>query len=381
MFGAPVVKFTRSKLGIEKTPFYGIMFVFIGILFSQTGLNIFTDDVLLQILPIIGFSLGWLGFLITIDFDVRLIKKIDTRDIAYSLLFSGGAFLAVGIGFTLIFGTFLRGFPQSTAWLLAALSVATSPILLRLMIRKERKRSFKIEQLSLITVLGGILGVLVYGIITCFLEQHAWWRNLGLALVIGISSGLFINMMVIGARKHNEMLLFVYGIIFLSSGLSGLLKISPLFVNAITGIVVANSSLKRSRVAAILNEAEQLMMVLIYVLFGALWSVRLENMKQILLPALIIGFIYFLLRYFGKLFGSFLIKIFSGENTFALAGSLLCQTSVLFAALIDFRMLGASSAFIMNRLFLALFVSVLVAMPAARYFMEAYLKKDFQRNV
>ncbi len=381
LFGVPLVRLSRSKIGFEIIPFYSILFVLIGILFSQSGLNVFTDAVLTQIFPLIGFSLGWLGFLMTIDFDFHLVRKIDSRDVIYSLVFSAGAFLFVGIGFFLLFRTVFQQIPTSMAWLLASLSVTTSPLLLRLLIKKRRKRSPKIERLSLITVLGGILGVLIYGIVVSFLTENPWWRNLIFTLIVGVGSGLFINLMVMGARKQNEMLLFVYGIIFLSSGLAGLLDISPLFVNAISGIIVANSSVKKSRVAAILYEAEQLIIVFIYVLFGALWTLHPEGLGRLLWVAGVIGISYVVLRHSGKLFGAFVMKRFYHEDTLFFANNLVCQISVLLAILIDFRLIAGTNREFVNLLFLAMFFAVLISMVVASYFMNRAFGKLNQKNV
>jgi len=375
LFGVPLVRFSRSKIGFEAVPFYSILFVLIGILFSQSGLNVFTDTVLTQIFPLIGFSLGWLGFLMTIDFDIHLIRKVDSRDVVYSLIFSAGAFLFVGVGFLFAFRTFFRQFSPSMAWLLASLSVTTSPILLRLLIKKRRKRSLIIERLSLITVLGGILGIFVYGIVVSFLTENLWWRNLLFSLIVGIGSGFFINLMVVGARKHNEMLLFVYGIIFLSSGLAGLLDISPLFVNAIAGMVVANSSVKRSRVAAILYEAEQLIIVLIYVIFGALWTPHFEGLSGLLWMALVMGILYAVLRYSGKLLGALVIKKLYKENVMLFANNLVCQISVLLSLLIDFRLVAGTNREFVNLLFLGMFFTVVLSMVVASYFMNVAFKK------
>jgi len=375
LFGVPLVRLSRSKVGFETIPFYSILFVLIGILFSQSGLNVFSDAVLTQIFPLIGFSLGWLGFLMTIDFDFHLVRKIDSRDVVYSLVFSAGAFLFVGGGFFLLFRSFFQEINTSMAWLLASLSVTTSPLLLRLLIKRRRKRSPIIERLSLITVFGGILGVLIYGIVVSFLTENPWWRNLIFTLVVGIGSGLFINLIVMGARKQNEMLLFVYGIIFLSSGLAGLLDISPLFVNAISGIIVANSSVKRSRVAAILYEAEQLIIVLIYVFFGALWTLRPEGLARDLWMAGVIGTFYVILRHSGRFVGALVMKRFYHDDTLFFANNLVCQISVLLALLIDFRLIAGTNQEFINLLFLAMFFAILISMVAASYFMNRAFRK------
>ncbi len=375
LFGVPLVRLSRSKIGLEAFPFYSILFVLIGILFSQSALNVFTDMVLTQIFPIIGFSLGWLGFLMTIDLDFHLIRKVDSRDVAYSLIFSAGAFLFVGVGFFFVFRAFFQQIPSSMAWLLASLSVTTSPILLRLLIKKRRKRSLIIERLSLITVLGGIAGVLSYGIVVSFLTENPWWRNLIFTLIVGIGSGLFINLMVVGARRHNETLLFVYGIIFLSSGLASLLDISPLFVNAVAGLFVANSSVKKSRIAAILYEAEQLIVVLIYVLFGALWTLQLEELGRFLCVASVGALLYVFLRHSGKLFGALVIKKFYNENVMIFANNLICQISVLLALLTDFRLMASTNQDFVNLLFLGMFFAVLLSMIVASYFLNNAFNK------
>ncbi len=379
LFAGPLDRYGRRRFGFSLRTVSGLEFVLLGILFSQVGLNIFTEKVILQLFPIISFSLGWLGFLVTIDFDIRILRKVGIRSILFAVILAFLIFISVSGGFYLL----NRWYPIFThlemPWLLGVLAVATSPLLLRHMAQKFRVRPAQMETLLFLTAFGGVLGIFVYGAMADFLKITPWWRNLLLDASLGLGSGLLLNVLVSGRRTHNEMLLFVYGTIFLSSGLAGLLGLSPLFVNAIAGAVVANSSVRRYRIAAILSEAEQLILVLILVTFGALWSISPGEWKSLAVPIVGIGVGFFLLRLLGRWLGAKMIGALFKTDVTSLSGALLCQVSILVALLIDFR-LFFPSLIELHKLFVGLTLAMFLSVWPAYRLMDRYLKELTSRT-
>ncbi len=375
LFAAPMDQYGRRRLGLNATTISGLEFILLGIPFSQVGLNVFTEEVIFQLFPIISFSLGWLGFLVTIDFEFRILKKVGARPIIWALIFAAATFALVGLGFWLLNRWRPVFSSPGIPWILAALAVATSPLLLRHMANKIHVRPTHLETILFLTAFGGIVGIFAYGVVADFLKTTPWWRNLLLDLVLGLGTGLFLNMLVSSRRTHNEMLLFVYGSIFLSSGLAGLLGLSPLLVNAIAGVFVANVSVRRYRVAAILSEGERLILVFILVVFGALWAVPSSGWKPILMPVALIGAGYFLFRLGGRWLGSVAIGSLYKTKATSLGLALLCQTSIVAALLIDFRLFFPSSADV-NLLFVGITPAWFLGVGPAYRFMESYLKEQ-----
>ena len=373
LFAAPADQYGRRRLGLNATTISGLEFILLGIPFSQIGLNVFTETVIFQLFPIISFSLGWLGFLVTIDFEFRILKKVGTQPIALALIFAVVTFVVVGLGFWLVNRTWPIFSAPGIPWILAAVSVSTSPLLLRHLAGKIRVRATHLETILFLTAFGGIVGIFAYGVVADFLKATPWWRNLLLDLALGLGTGLFLNLLVSSRRTHNEMLLFVYGSIFLSSGLAGLLGLSPLFVNAIAGTFVANASVRRYRVAAILSEGERLILVLILVTFGALWAIPSPEWRGFLLTAGLVGVAYFLLRLGGRWLAAFSIGKLAKTKATSLGFALLCQTSIAVALLIDFRLSFPSAADV-HLLFVGMTLAWFLAVWPAYRFMEHYLR-------
>jgi hypothetical protein len=194
-----------------------------------------------------------------------------------------------------------------------------------------------------------------------------------------MGTGLLLNMLVSSRRTHNEMLLFVYGTIFLASGLAEILGLSPLFVNAIAGAFVANSSVRRYRVAAILSEAERLILVLILVTFGVLWSVPSGAWRAVFLPAGVIGMGYALFRLAGRWLGALAIEAVYKTNVSTLGFTLLCQTSIVAALLIDFRFFYPFPTEV-AKLFGGLTVAWFFGVFPAYRFMNRYLSADSEKR-
>src|SRR5688572_7596601 len=70
-----VVRF-QDRLGISGVITAGFPFVALGVIASLPSVGILNDDVLSRLRPILHFGLGWLGFIIGAQLDIRVLDRV-----------------------------------------------------------------------------------------------------------------------------------------------------------------------------------------------------------------------------------------------------------------------------------------------------------------
>src|SRR4029079_5499277 len=72
----------QERLGVSNVIAAGLPFVGLGLFASPPSIGILTGDVLARMRPILEFGLGWLGFIIGAQLDIRVLDKVP-RGTAY----------------------------------------------------------------------------------------------------------------------------------------------------------------------------------------------------------------------------------------------------------------------------------------------------------
>jgi len=94
----------------------------------------------------------------------------------------------------------------------------------------------------------------------------------GISCGMGLALGALSHLLTLYRYSDNEMLVVMLGLVVFSGGAAHYLHLSPLFVNFISGIVMANRSPSRPRIAAALASVEKPIYLMMLTLSGALWS-------------------------------------------------------------------------------------------------------------
>src|SRR5579864_6594592 len=110
-----VVKF-QERLGITGVITAGFPFVLLGAIASTDTVGILTTNVLDQLRPVLHFGLGWLGFIIGAQLDIRVLDRVP-KGTAYLILVEAlgpFAITAAGCGFVMI--TFGLSWGDRAVW-------------------------------------------------------------------------------------------------------------------------------------------------------------------------------------------------------------------------------------------------------------------------
>jgi NhaP-type Na+/H+ or K+/H+ antiporter len=75
----PVVRRVERRLGLTVLLSAGAPFLALGVAFRLPAVGVLTDDVVADLRPALEFGLGWLGFVVGMQFDVRELDALPER--------------------------------------------------------------------------------------------------------------------------------------------------------------------------------------------------------------------------------------------------------------------------------------------------------------
>ncbi|HEX3766051.1 MAG TPA: hypothetical protein VHW23_45455 [Kofleriaceae bacterium] len=276
-----VVRF-QERLGIGGVITAGFPFVALGLIASRPAIGILGPEVMARLRPVLHFGLGWLGFLIGSQLDIRVLDRIP-RGTAYLIAVeallpfavTAAACGAVMVGFGLAWS-------DPDVWrdviVLGAAAAMTAPRRFRGFAnqtwREGRGVDVLLGQLDELVGVIGLLFVTAYfrddGAGTWTLPGTAW---VFVSLGLGVAIGVLIFAMVRAPASNAEFLAVVLGAIAFASGLAGYLHLSPIAVCFLAGVLVTNfPNDQRDSIFRILHHLERPVQLLFLIIAGAVWQ-------------------------------------------------------------------------------------------------------------
>ncbi len=277
-----VVRF-QEQLGISGVITAGFPFVFLGLIASLPSVGILSGDVLDRLRPVLHFGLGWLGFIIGAQLDIRVLDRVP-KGTAYMILVEAlGPFGIVAAGCGALMIAFGDKLDSPVLWrnmiLLGTAAAMTAPRKFRGFANRTwhegRGMDVLLGQLDELVGVIGLLFITAYfrgdSAGTWQLPNTAW---IFVSLGLGVAIGVLIFAMVRVPVSNAEFLAVVLGGIAFASGLAGYLRLSPISICFIAGVLVTNfPNEQRDSIFKILNHLERPVHLLFLMIAGALWSV------------------------------------------------------------------------------------------------------------
>lgn len=279
----PVVRL-QERLGMTNVIAAGFPFVALGLIASHPRVGILDAHVLDELRPILHFGLGWLGFIIGAQLDIRVLDKVP-KGTAYIVLVEAiGPFAAAagacGAIMVLVYG---MAWDDPALWrdliILGAAAAMTAPRQFRgFAIRSWREGKGVDVLLGQLDEIVGVVGLLF---LTAYFREGdvghwalpatAW---IFVSIGLGVAIGVLIFAMIRVPHSNAEFLAVVLGSIAFASGLAGYLALSPIVVCFLAGVLVINfPNDQKESVFRILNQLERPIHQLFLIIAGALWSV------------------------------------------------------------------------------------------------------------
>ena len=291
----------------------GVEFVVLGVLVGPYVTNVMTPDVLTQMGPVISLAIGAVGLVIGLE--MRFENLLGSRRDALELSFSGVLTTTVLVGglavgwawATLTTPDFLVALPACVA--LGAIAAVSAPEPIETVHRSMEGQVTLARTLESSALLDELMAILVFGLVFCVfhvgtagtarpLTATEWAAvSLGFGVVLGVLFFLFLGR----ESDPDRQLLALIGIILFSSGSAYYLNLSPLFVNMVLGLMLANTSRHAGALRKVMGSIERPVTVVILVLAGASWNLGALS-SPVVLGIITISLV---IRPLGKLLGGY----------------------------------------------------------------------------
>lgn len=303
--GHPRVRGLERAVGVSRVMAAGLPFVLLGFIMRHPAVKVLTDSVLDDLDPVLLLGLGWIGFVMGFRTDTRVFEEVTTgvkqlvlgRALAAGILVFGST-----IGLLYFFGhvrphsltdpTLLRGgLVLGSVGMLISLS---TPHLLAMRNGTPQAVGIVAQVVRIQEVVGlaGMLFVSAYfrpqgNAVSWQIPGTAWlFITLGLGVTIGI---LVYTILLRLSTNTAESAVLILGSVSFAAGVAAGLRLSPVTVCFVGGMVLANfPGPYKDRVRETLERLERPIYLLFLIVVGA--SLRVdESAGWILMAAFVLA--------------------------------------------------------------------------------------------
>jgi hypothetical protein len=323
----PFVRRLERRLGLTVLVSSGLPFLLMGVVFRIPSVGILTDDVVSDLRPALEFGLGWLGFVVGMQFEVRELDTLPDKIGAVVFAESAIPFVTTAAVCTLALVSLdtswsfggaeplseqlshaLGRAPLRDALALGACAAPAAPVAAVAIARTSGSVAASI--VARVTQLNDVTGVVVLALVCAFFrptDAYAAWKLphiawLFVTMGLGGVLGLLTYLLVRSATTLAEDVAYLLGAVALSAGMSGYLGISPLVTCAIAGAVLANLPHKQDKeLRETIVQVERPLYLIFLLVAGALWN-PFAWQGWLLVPAFVFA------RIGGKISGAYAAK-------------------------------------------------------------------------
>lgn len=314
--GAALFKVARLNPVTRAFVASGITFFFIGVLLGPRAIGLLDSHIVAELDLVVDLGIGWVGLLFGLQFRYQDFKKLYLSNYLGAMTQAIITLVVIGAGIWLVGRTGSIEMGCFAIVLLAAIGSTTSTSTGTASVQHENPRGPLTETIRLFESLDAVPAVLVVGLILCcsatIANQNSCIPNglicVFVAVMLGAVMGVIFSLLTLYRYNPNQLVVIVLGFCVFSSGAAHYLRLSPLFVNFIVGLVVANTSRNRRLIFRSLVRLEKPLYLVLLIIAGSMW----------VLPSvalLIIVPIFFGLRVVGKLLGGAIASRIAGIST------------------------------------------------------------------
>jgi hypothetical protein len=344
--------FTRLRLPIGARLIYltGTEFILVGVALGDTLIGLLDEQTIRSLTPLFSLGLGVVGLIFGIQLEMSKILRFPARYLSMAaiqalvtmLVVAGPCYLVMEA----LFGSDALSVGVASV-ILGATAACTAQTALALIGMEFDLRGARVMGLlRYISSVDAVVGLVALGFAFCLLHAEPVIRlDVGIsfqwfALSVGIGTAMgFLLYLITRVRcREEELPIFVVGMVTFSSGIALYLELSPLFVNTMMGLTVANLPGPKNRIFNLLARLERPFYIVFLVLAGAIW--RPGSPWALPLAALYVG-----LRLLGKLGGGYLAARAATDDwrpPLGLGMGLVSQGGIAVAIVMDYYQLTST---------------------------------------
>jgi Kef-type K+ transport system membrane component KefB len=285
MAGHPRVQEIERKLQISQVVTAGLPFVFLGVIAHLPGVGILSESVLWEIRPLLALGLGWIGFTIGFRFDSRLADSLVPGASTASLITASIPFATI-LGLCVALLLFIENPPTNMISLRDAMMLATAGAMTAYgapeILEARGAANYSVDRVASIVTLEQLAGFVGLMLVAAYFRPQdgsVAWHLPGTAwLFITLGMGTMIGGVIYGTlgkvQRGPEFSVLVLGSVCFTAGMASFLRLSPLVVCFIVGLILVNlPGHSKDRLREALNRMERPIYLLFLLVAGSLWDV------------------------------------------------------------------------------------------------------------
>lgn len=281
-------------------------YILAGLLLGESFAGVVDESTSPGMANITQVALGVIALTIGGEFSLNKLKTTGVRILVLTLFEAVFAFAVVTGVMT------AAGLSPYLALLLGAISAATAPAATLIIVKELRARGPFIDHLYGIVAFDDAVSVILFGVVFAVVTPlmgsggsssgaaaASAMLELLEAVIMGAAGGLIVHLLTVKRHRSNEILLIAVGIFFLATALAAVLRVSPLIANMAMGCTLVNLSSRNRRIFDIIEPLTPPIFALFFILAGT--ELRIEVFSNGFV--ILIGFLYLLSRFAGKVAG------------------------------------------------------------------------------
>ncbi|HIE43573.1 MAG TPA: cation:proton antiporter [Candidatus Omnitrophica bacterium] len=292
-------------------------YILAGVLIGPSGFNLIPEEILVKDLSwVVDITLGLIAFSIGGSLNLARIRRLEKSITLIAFFESLYAFLLVSISI-LVFSPFIFKSPDLShlaflpfSIVLGSIASATAPAATLTVVNEYKARGPLTTTLLGVVALDDAIAIILFGLcmpiassISMGIQNSIKVFAIPLVEILGsflfgIVLGFFLRTISRYLKTNKSYLIVVLGAVCLASGVSMILKLSPLLTNMALGFVIVNSRRRDLRFIHVLDNFTPPF----YAIFFALAGTYLK--LAVLFKVGVLGLVFIVARALGKIAGA-----------------------------------------------------------------------------
>jgi len=302
--GTSRVQALEKKLQVTHVVTAGLPFVFLGVIAHLPRVGILSEPVLWQLRPLLALGLGWIGFTTGFRFDSKLGESLAPGTSAVSLITASVPFFTIVAASALLLVNTEHS-PDRAVFLRDAMMLGTAGAMTAYAAPRYFQTAFesdhkpdRVDSIVTLEQLAGFIGLLIVAAYFRPQDNSVAWHLPGTAwLFITLGMGTMIGGVIWGTMAKTkagpEFTVLILGSVCFTAGMASYLRISPLVVCFIVGLILVNlPGTSKDRIRDALEHMERPVYLLFLLVAGSLWDMTAWQgwaLMLLFVPARLLG--------------------------------------------------------------------------------------------
>lgn len=277
----PRARAIEQRLGLSVLVSSGLPFLLLGAFFAFPGVDVLSPRVLTDLRPVFEFGLGWMGFVLGTQLDIRRIERLPDALgtlLAMQVLIPASVTVAICLPTLVLLGATTGDGLVRDILLLSGCAATAAPAAGRWL--RHTMSPSNADLLEEVVALDAVAALAALGGVSIWLRPENTATNWSLPpfallvflLGLGALLGVLAHAILRSARSESEETALLIGTVALSAGLAEYLALSGPVVCAVAGAVLVNLPLTgRSSFMELLHGVERPLYLAFLVIVGASW--------------------------------------------------------------------------------------------------------------